>query len=120
MSKSLYDRLGGRDGITRLVDDIMAAHLANPLIKTRFEGIADMARARTVTIEFFCAGAGGPEAYTGRDMRAAHRGMNISEQEYLAATDDVMGALDRNQVDEQSRKDILAILYGLKGEILRV
>ena len=37
---------------------------------------------------FLEAGSGGTAAYTGRDMRAAHRGMNINEAEYLAALDD--------------------------------
>ena len=42
MTKTLYERLGGFDGITRLVDDVVDAHFANPLIKTRFEKTADI------------------------------------------------------------------------------
>jgi hemoglobin len=70
--------------------------------------------------EFFCAGSGGPEAYTGKDMRSAHKGMNISEQEYLASMDDIVGALDKNKVDEDTKKDVIAILYSLKGEVIRL
>ena len=39
MSASLYERLGEKPGLTRIVDDVITAHLANPLIKTRFEQI---------------------------------------------------------------------------------
>src|SRR5512139_527617 len=60
MSYTLYQRLGEADGITRLVDDVMAAHLANPLVKTRFQQIKDMEHAKRMAREFFCAGAGGP------------------------------------------------------------
>ncbi|MDP1530536.1 group I truncated hemoglobin [Rhodoferax sp.] len=120
MSQTLYQRLGESEGIARIVDDVMAAHLANPLVKTRFENIKDLERAKRMAREFFGAGSGGPAPYTGKDMVAAHKGMNISEQEYLAATDDILGAMDKNHCDAQTKNDVLAILYSLKGHIIRV
>lgn len=120
MSASLYERLGGAETITRIVDDIIAAHLSNPLIQARFQNIKDLEHAKQMAREFFAAGSGGPVKYTGKEMRAAHLGMNISEQEYLAAMDDIMGVLGRHGVDELTQKDVLAILYSLKGEIIRV
>jgi hemoglobin len=120
MNATLYARLGGANGIARLVDDVMAAHLANPIVKTRFENIKDLERAKRMAREFFCAGAGGPETYTGKDMLAAHKGMNISEQEYLAATDDIVGAMEKHGLGEDTKKDVIAILYSLKGSIIRV
>lgn len=120
MEQSLYERLGKAEGISKIVDDSLAAHLSNPVIKTRFENSADFDHARKMAFEFFCAGSGGPEAYTGKDMHTAHTGMNISEQEYLAVMDDIMAALDKNSVGDQEKKDVLAILYSLKAEIIRV
>ena len=55
MSASLYDRLGGAEGIARIADDIIAAHLANPLIQTRFQNIQDLEHARQMAREFFAA-----------------------------------------------------------------
>ena len=120
MNGSLYERLGGAQGIASLVNDVMSAHLANPVIQTRFQNIADLERAKKMAREFFAAGAGGPEKYSGRDMLTAHKGMNISEQEYLAVVDDIMGALHKHGIDESTKKDVLAILYALKGDIIRV
>jgi len=120
MTTTLYQRLGGANGIARLVDDLVAAHLSNPIIKTRFENIKDLDHAKQMAHEFFCAGSGGPEPYTGKDMLAAHKGMNISEQEYFAAMDDVVGAMNKNGIEEDAKKDVLAILYSLKSEIIRV
>lgn len=119
-SLSLYERLGGGDGIGRIVEDVMAAHLQNPAVQARFRNIKDLEHAKRMAREFFCAGSGGPESYTGRDMLTTHRGMNISEQEYLAVTDDIMGALEAHGIDEVTRRDVLAILYALKGQIIRV
>jgi hemoglobin len=120
MAPTLYQRLGGADGIARLVDDVMAAHLGNPLVKTRFEKIKDLEHAKRMAREFFGAGSGGPEPYTGKDMVAAHQGMNISEQEYLAAMDDIVNAMNKHKLDEGTKNDVIAILYSLKGNIIRV
>lgn len=117
---SLYERLGRREGITRIVRDLMKNHLANPLIKSRFEASEDLERVERRAIEFFCAGAGGPEAYSGKDMVATHKGMNISEQEFVATIDDAMAALDKNGVDADTRTDVLAILWSLKDQVVRV
>jgi hemoglobin len=117
---SLYQRLGRFDGITRIVNDVMNAHLANPAIRTRFEAAKDLDHAKKLAVEFFCAGCGGPEPYTGRDLLAAHKGMNISEQEYMAAMDDILAALEKNDIDPATRGEVTAILYSLKNQVIRV
>lgn len=120
MTTALYERLGGADGIARLVDDIIATHLANPLVKTRFENIKDMAHIKQLSREFLTTGSGGPQTYSGKGMLAAHKGMNVSEQEFLVVIDDIFVALNKNGIDEDSKKDVLAILYSLKDQIIRV
>lgn len=116
----LYERLGRREGITRITQDLMKIHLANPLVKTRYENSEDLARVERRVVEFFCAGSGGPETYTGKDMLSTHRGMNINEQEFVSVVDDVMAALEKNDIDGPTRNDVLAILWSLKGEVVRV
>lgn len=117
---SLYDRLGRFDGITRIVHDVMDNHLANPAIRSRFEATKDLDHAKKMAVEFFCAGCGGSETYTGRDLLVAHKGMNISEQEYMAAMDDILAALEKNDIDPATRGEVTAVLYSLKGQIIRV
>lgn len=120
MAKTLFERLGGADAINSIVDDIVDLHLGNPLVKTRYENVKDMDHTKRMVAEFFTVGSGGPGTYSGMDMVTAHTGMNVSEQEYLAVVDDCLGALDRNNIGEDEKKDVLAILYSLKGEIIRV
>lgn len=110
MTISLYQRLGGDEGIARLVDDVIAAHLANPLVKTRFEEIRDMTHTKQLVSEFFTAGLGSPPTYTGKGMLGAHKGPSVSEQEFQAAINDIVGAMNKNGMDEGSKNDILAIL----------
>ena len=117
-ARSLYTRLGGAEGIRRIVDDVMTAHLNNPVVSERFRKAEDLGRMKTKACEFFCAGAGGPEAYTGKDMIAAHKGMKITEQEYEAVTDDILSALAKNHIDHATALDVTAILNSLKGQII--
>ena len=117
---TLYERLGRADGIKRIVRDTIANHLANPLIKSRYGGVKDLDRLHRVSTEFFCAGAGGPETYTGRDVLETHKGMNVSEQELVAAIDDIVAALDKNGIDAQTKSDVVGILYSLKSQVVRL
>lgn len=121
---SLYDRLGGADGISKLVDDIVAAHMSNPAVKSRFLPYQDEPDKLAATKHHLCtflgAGTGGPEQYEGRSMPETHRGMNISEAEYMAVLDDILNAMRGNGIDEATQNDILAIAYSLKDEILHV
>lgn len=122
--KSLYERLGGTIGISSIVDDVLEAHMTNPSIKARFlplkENPLHFTEVRQHVIDFFVTGSGGPEQYSGKDMTSVHRGMNISEGEYMNTIDDILFALDTNKIDEQSKKDVLAILYSLKDLMIRV
>lgn len=119
---SLFERLGGTDGITSIVNDAVAAHSENPVIKARFIPYNDqpeqLAEIKEHFVEFLSSGTGGPAEYTGRDMTTTHSGMNISEEEYMALIDDLMVVLDNHQIDEETKKDMLYISWSLKGMII--
>jgi hemoglobin len=119
MSTSLYDRLGGSDRIRTIMNDTVDLHLKNPLVSPRFQN-HDIAKLKQLAYEFFCMGSGGPEPYTGRDMRTTHAGMNISEQEFIAVVDDIVAAMDKNGVGAAEKGEVIAILYSLKGDVIRV
>jgi hemoglobin len=122
--QSLFQRLGGTSGIHAIVEDIVQLHMENPVICARFRPILEtpekLALVKGHLRAFLEAGSGGTARYEGRTMRDAHRGMNISEAEYVAAIDDILAVLRKHSCDEQTVKDVLAIAYSLKGEILHV
>lgn len=119
MSETLYERLGGEEGISAIARDTIDNHLKNPTIKVRFQD-SNTEQLHKLVVEFFCMGSGGPQKYTGKDMKEAHKAMNINEEEFLAVLDDVMGALDKNNIAPETRNEVLGILYSLKGEVIRV
>jgi hemoglobin len=122
MSKSLFERLGGRNGISNIVDDTVENHMNNINVNARFLPLKEkperLAIIKNHTIDFFQAGSGGPNIYKGKDMVTAHTGMNISPAEYMHVMDDIFMALDKNTIDEDTKKDVLSILWSLKGMII--
>lgn len=123
-TKSLYERLGSSAGIRRLVDEIVVLHMENPVIRARFRPLLESPERLEVIKGHLCSfleeGSGGVQKYTGRSMRDAHRGMNVSEAEYMATIDDIMAALRKCDIDAQTQKDVLAIAYSLKPEIVHL
>ncbi|MEQ1855765.1 MAG: group 1 truncated hemoglobin [Longimicrobiales bacterium] len=123
-TQSLFSRLGGSPGIERIVDEVATRHLENAAINARFRPYLEqpqkLEQLKVHLARFLEMGSGGPQRYTGRDMRSAHAGMNISPTEYMAAVDDIVASLAHVGIDEQTRKDVLAIAWSLKGEIIHV
>ena len=120
MPATLYERLGGEERIKRLAADILENHYRNSLVRTRFEKVSDRAALERHTVEFLCAGSGGPQTYTGKDLVSAHKGMNVNEQELIAAMDDIVVAMTKNGYDQAEKNEVVAILYSLKGDVVRL
>jgi hemoglobin len=68
--------------------------------------------------EQICAGTGGPCKYTGRDMKSAHRGMNITEAQFNALVEDLVKTLDNLNVPAKEKGELLAILGPMKPDIV--
>lgn len=119
MTPSLYERLGGAERIAAVVDDAMDRHAVNPLLAPRFKG-KDLPRLKQLGTQFVCMGSGGPQRYEGRDLRSAHAGMNATEQELVAAIDDFVAAMQGQGVGGAEINEVVAIMYSLKGEVLRL
>jgi hemoglobin len=122
MNTILFERLGGTAGITAIVDAVVEAHMCNPAINARFLPIKEepekLAVIKKHTIDFFSAGSGAAVNYAGRDMVTTHTGMNITAAEYMHVVDDILGVLNKRQIDDVSKNEVLAILWSLKGMII--
>lgn len=122
VENSLFDRLGGTEGISSLVDDIAQAHLDNPVINHAFlplkENPEHFESFKTHVKEFLSAGTGGGATYTGKDLPSAHKGLNSTEKEFLSAVDDILMIMSKHNIDEETKKDMLYILYSMKGAVI--
>lgn len=114
---TLYERLGGEEGVRKIVNDILDRNLNNPVIGHHFQKV-DMDKLKQLVFEFFSMGIGGPHTYTGRDMRTAHTNLNISEVDFLRGNYDVVLALEDNGVGEAEKNEVIAILDSMKNDVV--
>lgn len=115
--KSLYDRLGGKPAITAVVEDFVGNVAADSRINARFAN-TNIPRLKTLLVEQVCEATGGPCKYTGRDMKSAHAGMNITDAEFGALVGDLVKSLDKFKVPDQEKNELLGALGGMKGQIV--
>ena len=118
---TLYERLGGEEKIRAIVTDIVALHHQNPAIKTRFDN-AKKCDSELIDLvsDLVCSGTGGPQEYKGMTMPDAHKGMNISEAEFVAVLDDILEAMTRHEIGEREKAELLAIAYSMKSDIVHL
>ena len=118
--RTLYQRLGGREGISQVVTDFVAFLVADSRVNARFKDLktADVERLKSNAADQVCEATGGPCQYLGRDMKTTHKGMNITEAEWNATVEDLIKALDKNKVPEKEKGELLALLAPMKRDIV--
>lgn len=118
--RSLYQRLGGYDALAAVTDDFITHLATDPEMGRFFTGLSNDSkiRVRQHVIDFLCVATGGPCKYTGRDMKTAHTGLNISDAEWNKSVRYLVGTLDKFKVPEKEKSEVLGAISGLKGDIV--
>src|SRR2546428_3182400 len=119
MKKSLYERLGGIDAIKAVVNEFAGRVLADARLNKKFAK-TDAPRLTLHLVEQICAATGGPCEYTGKDMKSTHKNMKVTDGEFKALVEDLVGALDKFNVPEKEKGDLLTILGSLHDQIVEV
>ncbi len=117
---TLYERLGGYDGITVFVEDLLPRLQSDSQLGRFWQNRGDdgIKREKQLLIDYLSSNAGGSIYYTGRDMKLSHVGMKISESDwavFLGHAGDTMGALN---IPKQECDDVVAFVLSLKDDIV--
>jgi len=115
--KSLYERLGGEAAIKAVVDEFVANVGADTRINHYFAN-ADLDRLKGHLVNQIGQASGGPQQYTGRDMKTAHAGMGIDGPAFDALVEDLVKALDKFAVAEQEKNELLGVLGPMRSAIV--
>jgi hemoglobin len=120
MKKSLYARLGGYDAIAAVVDDFIGRLVVDKRFSKFFVGHSEDAlkKIRQHIVDQFCAAAGGPCLYTGRDMKTTHHGLGITGDDWDAAANHLVETLDKFKVPPAEKGELLAFVGTLKKDIV--
>jgi hemoglobin len=120
--KSLYERLGGYDGITAFTNDLLPRLQADAQLARFWQNRGDdgVAREKQLLIDFLCSSAGGPVYYTGRDMKLSHKGMKISESDWSIFLQHAGATMKALQVPQHECDEVAAFVLSLKKDIVEV
>lgn len=134
---TLYQRLGGQSGINAIVEDWIPRILADPRVNFERKGIKrggfnihsnqsmtwnptaeNVAAVKAHFEQFLSVATGGPARYDGREMRQAHTGLHISNDEFDAAVGDLKASLDKTKVADKEQKELIAIIESARPEVV--
>jgi hemoglobin len=116
---TLYERLGGLDAITAVVNSLVARCAADDRINSKFER-SDIPRLKKMLVDQVCEAAGGPCTYSGRDMRETHEGMGVTAGEFDALVEDLVATLDEFRVPKAEQDELLGLLAPMRDDIVEV
>jgi hemoglobin len=114
---TLYDRLGGKDAITAVVDDFVARCAADGRINGKFAR-TDIGRLKKMLLDQICQASGGPCSYQGRDMRETHDGMGVTAGEFDALVEDLVATLNQFGVPKPEQDELLGLLGPMRVDIV--
>lgn len=122
-AQTLFDKLGGKDAITKVVDNFITRVGGDKRVNHFFAAtIADEARLagfKAKMVDQICQAAGGPCKYTGKDMKSTHTGMPIHGKDFEAVVEDLTLTLEEMKVPKQDQKKLLSILGPMKKDIVQ-
>ncbi len=110
---SLYERLGKKDALAGVVEELLGDVLADNRIARLFDKAhKDKARTRQLsarlTAELCVVSGGGDDcAYDGKPMKEAHVKMNITGTQWDAFMEDLSIALKTRGVDDGAAKELV-------------
>ncbi len=104
--ESLYERLGGLEAITSVVDSFVGRCAGDDRINRKFER-TDVPRLKKMLVDQVCAATGGP-------------GMAVTAGEFDALVEDLASTLDEFEVPKAEQEELLGLLAPMRGDIVEV
>jgi hemoglobin len=112
-----YDRVGGADAVTKVVQLFYERVLADPELADYFTG-SDMVRLKRHQVLLISQVLGGPAEYDGRDLRDAHAGMQITSDHYARVFGHLVAVLHDAGVDAEIIGRVGSELAGAERDIV--
>lgn len=114
---NLYQSLGGQAGIGRIVEGLLLNIADDERIVEQFVD-ADIDRLYEKLVEQICMESGGPCEYTGDSMEDSHAGMDITEGDFNALVENLIAAMDAENIPVTAQNRLLQRLAPMRGAII--
>lgn len=118
MADSLYEKVGGEEAISKVVDYFYSELVLKDETVNHFFQNTDMEKQRSHQSKFISFALGGPKQYTGKSMAKAHENMNLQPEHFQAIATHLHDALAHFGVEEDDIDTALTKVASLKDDIL--
>ena len=120
--KTLYERLGGYDAVSAVVDDFAGKLFIDPVVGARFFGMSDDSREgfRQKNKNLVCNVTGGPCKIISRSAAKTHDGLGIKASEFGIVAQHLVDTLNKFNVPEKEHHELMAIIGSLRPDIVEV
>ena len=121
--QSLYDRIGGANALSMVVDRFSDAIVKNPKLNVNpalreWNEKGQLSGLKFMRTLWLCEVAGGPFKYTGKPMGEAHEDLHISPEEFDEVGAEISRALDHFDVPDREKQEVLAAIVARKDEVV--
>ena len=122
IEKPLYERLGGYDAVSAVVDDFAEKLFSDPVVGARFFGMGDDSREgfRQKNKNLVCAATGGPCKIISRSAATTHGGLGIKASEFAIVAQHLVDTLNKFNVPEKEHNELMAIIASLRPDIVEI
>jgi hemoglobin len=120
MSATIYEQIGGAEAVEATVDLFYRKVLADDHISHFFDSV-DMDAQRAKQKAFLTMAFGGPDTYTGKDLRTAHATLvekGLDDSHFDAVAGHLQATLDELQVPEELSRQVMEIAAGTREDVL--
>jgi hemoglobin len=120
----LYERLGGREGLSRISSDFFRGLESNPQLARQNPNIArvsagsDPVQRQERFADLLDQLTGGPGQYRGRSMQQVHGPMHLTDADWTLGGEEFVRALNKNGVSKPDRDELLTLIEALKSELV--
>jgi hemoglobin len=119
LKASLYERLGGTDGIRAVAEAFEQRAGKDDRINKKFAR-TNFERLTKEFVDQLCQDSGGPCAYTGLSMKQSHTNMGVTSGEFDAFVEDFVATLNDFSVGKAEQDELLSDLAPMRGDIVEV
>ena len=118
---SLYQRLGGYDGIAAYIALVFPRVAQHPELMHMFRGHGRGSQQRQfqLVVELVCQKTGGPCAYIGRPMPPVHDGLGITEANWTTFMKIIADGMDEKRYPADVRAEFLQVWRGFRDGVVR-
>jgi hemoglobin len=120
--KTLWDRLGGEAGVRKIVQQVAKEAGEDPKVNVSRGGKVEVKPDKLVDmiVSFISSQTGGPLKYTGKPLKEAHKGMQITDAEFDALMGHIEKALRDNKVPAKDADEFMKNVRSTRADVVEV